>query len=102
MMIRGDQDPFLNYYHRELSYLRHAGGLFASKHPKIARRLELNHGESPDPHVERLLESFAFLTARLSQEIDDRLPQISAALLDVLYPQLMNPIPAMAVAQFQI
>ena len=63
-MLRGDQDPFLNYYHRELSYLRHAGGIFAARHPKIARRLELNHGESPDPHVERLLESFAFLTAR--------------------------------------
>jgi len=101
-MLRGDQDPFLNYYHRELSYLRHAGGNFAAKHPKIARRLELNHGESPDPHVERLLESFAFLTARLSQEIDDRLPQISAALLDVLYPQLISPIPAMAIAQFQV
>jgi len=101
-VIRGSQDPFLNYYHRELTYLRHAGGLFANKHPKIARRLGLNWEESPDPHMERLLESFAFLTARLSQEIDDRLPQISAALLGVLYPQLIKPIPAMAVAQFQV
>jgi type VI secretion system protein ImpG len=100
-MLRGSQDPFLNYYHRELTYLRHAGGIFASKHPKIAHRLGLNWEESPDPHVERLLESFAFLTARLSQEIDDRLPQISAALLGVLYPQLINPIPAMAIAHFQ-
>ena len=100
-MIRGAQDPFLNYYHRELTYLRHAGGIFANKHPKIARRLGLNWEESPDPHMERLLESFAFLTARLSQEIDDRLPQISSALLGVLYPQLINPIPAMAIAQFQ-
>ena len=100
-MLRGSQDPFLNYYHRELTYLRHAGGIFASKHPKIAHRLGLNWEESPDPHMERLLESFAFLTARLSQEIDDRLPQISAALLGVLYPQLINPIPAMAVTQFQ-
>jgi len=101
-VIRGSQDPFLNYYHRELTYLRHAGGAFASKHPKIAHRLELNWEESPDPHIERLLESFAFLTARLSQEIDDRLPQISAALLGVLYPQLVNPIPAMAIAHFQV
>ena len=100
-MIRGSQDPFLNYYHRELTYLRHAGGLFANKHPKIAHRLGLNWDESPDPHMERLLESFAFLTARLSQEIDDRLPQISSALLGVLYPQLINPIPAMAIAHFE-
>lgn len=101
-MIRGNQDPFLTYYHRELTYLRHAGGLFATRHPKIAHRLGLNLEESPDPHMERLLESFAFLTARLSQEIDDRLPQISSALLSVLYPQLVNPIPAMAIAQFQV
>jgi type VI secretion system protein ImpG len=100
-VLRGSQDPFLNYFHRELTYLRHAGSLFASKHPKIAHRLGLNWEESPDPHMERLLESFAFLTARLSQEIDDRLPQISAALLGVLYPQLINPIPAMAIAHFQ-
>jgi type VI secretion system protein ImpG len=100
-MLRGSQDPFLNYYHRELTYLRHAGGLFASKHPKIAHRLGLNWEESSDPHMERLLESFAFLTARLSQEIDDRLPQLSSALLGVLYPQLVNPIPAMAIAHFQ-
>ena len=100
-MIRGAQDPFLTYYHRELTYLRHAGGIFANKHPKIARRLGLNWEESPDPHMERLLESFAFLTARLSQEIDDRLPQISAALLGVLYPQLISPVPAMAIAHFQ-
>lgn len=101
-MIRGTQDPFLNYFHRELTYLRHAGGIFANKHPKIARRLGLNWEESPDPHMERLLESFAFLTARLSQEIDDRLPQIASALLGVLYPQLINPIPAMAIAHFQV
>lgn len=100
-MLRGSQDPFLNYFHRELTYLRHAGGAFANKHPKIAHRLGLNWDESPDPHMERLLESFAFLTARLSQEIDDRLPQIAAALLGVLYPQLINPIPAMAIAHFQ-
>lgn len=102
MIIKGSQDPFLSYFHRELTYLRNAGALFAEKNPKIARRLELADGESPDPHVERLLESFAFLTARLSQEIDDRLPQIAAALLGVLYPQLVNPIPAMAIAHFQV
>jgi type VI secretion system protein ImpG len=101
-VLRGSQDPFLNYYHRELTYLRHAGGLFAQKHPKIAHRLGLNWEESPDPHMERLLESFAFLTARLSQEIDDRIPQLASALLGVLYPQLVNPIPAMAIAHFQV
>lgn len=95
-------EKFLSYYHRELSYLRNAGQLFALQHPKIARRLQLSQNESPDPHVERLLESFAFLTAQLSQEIDDRLPQISAALLGVLYPHLINPVPSMTIAQFVV
>ena len=96
------QDKFLNYYHRELSYLRNAGQVFALQHPKIARRLQLSDIESPDPHTERLLESFAFMGARLSQEIDDRVPQIASALLQVLYPHLINPVPSMAIAQFVV
>lgn len=99
MQISG-QEKFLTYYRRELTYLRQAGQHFAHKHPKIARRLELSALESPDPHTERLLESFAFMTARLHQEIDDRLPQISSALLGILYPQLVSPVPSMSIAQF--
>ena len=98
----GSPDKFLTYYHRELTYLRNAGQVFAAEHPKIARRLQLSLTDSPDPHTERLLESFAFLTARLSKEIDDRLPQVAAALLNVLYPHLISPIPTMAIAQFVV
>ena len=58
-------DELLPYYQRELSYLRRAGAEFAGKYPKIGQRLELGLDESPDPHVERLIESFAFLAARL-------------------------------------
>lgn len=101
-MTSTSQDKFLSYYHRELSYLRNAGQIFAGQHPKIARRLQLSDSESPDPHTERLLESFSFLSARLSQEIDDRVPQIASALLGVLYPHLINPIPSMAIAQFVV
>ncbi len=101
-MTQAQEDRFLSYYHREMSYLRNGGKVFAAKHPKIARRLDLSGHESRDPHTERLLESFAYLTARLSQEIDDRVPQISAALLQVLYPHLTNPIPSMAIAHFQV
>ncbi len=101
-MFRNARDRFLNYYNNELRYLRNSGKIFAKQHPKIARRLELSEKESPDPHTERLLESFAFMTARLSQEIDDRFPETAAALLEVLYPHLVNPIPSMSIAQFQV
>lgn len=100
-MITPGQEKFLTYYHRELTYLRNAGQDFSQKYPKIARRLQLGT-ESPDPHMERLLESFSFLTARLSQEIDDRLPQISSALLSILYPYLVLPVPSMSIAQFMV
>lgn len=92
------QEKFQSYYARELSYLRNAGAIFAQENPKIARRLQVSQHESPDPHVERLLESFAFLTARISQEIDNRVPDVAAALLNTLYPQLVNPIPSASIA----
>lgn len=95
-------ESLVRYYQDELDYLRSSGLEFARQYPKIARRLELTNGESPDPQVERLLESFAFLTARLSRAIDDKFPQTAQALLSVLYPHLINPIPAMAIAKLQV
>jgi type VI secretion system protein ImpG len=95
-------DSLVSYYQDELRYLRNSGGEFAKIYPKIARRLELDNNESPDPHVERLLESFAFLTARISKAIDDRFPQTAYALLSVLYPHLINPLPSMAIASLKI
>lgn len=94
-------DPFFDYYQRELSYLRRSGSLFAQKYPKIAKRLDIGPSDSSDPHVERLLESFAYLTARLQRDIDDQFPRFTEALLSVLYPQFTNPIPPFAVARFE-
>lgn len=101
-MAQSSEERFLSYYNNELTYLRNAGALFATEHPKIARRLEMSDQESPDPHVERLIESFAFLTARISQELDNRMPEVASALLGVLYPALVSPIPSMSMASFQV
>lgn len=95
-------DPLLDYYYQELNYLREAGKHFAQKYPKIARRLDLSEHESRDPHVERLIESFAFLSGKLSKEISDRIPQISTAFLDSLYPQLVAPVPSFSIAKFNV
>ena len=96
------RDDLLDYYQRELGYLRHQGAEFAGLYPRVAARLEFSGAESPDPHVERLLESFAFLTARIQRTLDAEFPQIPAALLGVLYPHLTAPVPSMAIAQFQV
>src|ERR1700761_4089850 len=94
-------DDFLLYYERELGYLRKSANQFAEKHPKIASRLVLEPTKCEDPHVERLLEAFAFLAARVQLKIDDEIPEISGTLLTVVYPQLVRPIPSMSVVEFQ-
>jgi type VI secretion system protein ImpG len=101
-MPRTTRDAQLGHYQRELGYLRRMGRAFAETYPKIAARLEFGGAESPDPHVERLIESFAFLTGRIQQNIDAEFPQIPQALLGILYPQFVEPIPSMTVAEIAV
>jgi type VI secretion system protein ImpG len=96
------RDELLLYYERELDYLRKSAAQFAEKHPKVASRLVLEPTKCEDPHVERLLEAFAFLAARVHLKLDDEFPEITEALLSVVYPQLVRPIPSMSVVEFQL
>jgi type VI secretion system protein ImpG len=93
-------NDYLTYYERELSFLRQIGAEFAEKYPKIAGRLLLDATRSEDPHVERLTQAFALLTARVHHKLDDEFPEITDALLSVLYPHYLAPIPSMAIVQF--
>src|SRR5271156_5507337 len=93
-------DDLLAYYNKELSYLRHLGDAFGRAHPRIAKRLRMDAGASDDPHVERLLEGFAYLSARIRHKLEDDLPEVSDALLGILYPHYQAPIPSMAMVQF--
>lgn len=95
-------DELLSYYERELTYVRHLAAKFAEDHPKIAQRLRLGPESADDPHVERLIEAFAYLTARVRHKLDDEFPEIVGSLLDVLYPHYQAPIPSMAIVQFKI
>ncbi|HEU4388684.1 MAG TPA: type VI secretion system baseplate subunit TssF, partial [Blastocatellia bacterium] len=97
-----DREELLRYYKDELIYLRNRGSAFARQYPLVAAQLGIGAGESPDPQVERLIESFAFLAARIQHELDGEFPEITTALLGNLYPQLVNPIPSMAIAQFHV
>jgi type VI secretion system protein ImpG len=91
----------LNYYNRELSYLRELGGEFAKNFPKIAGRLGLDEFECTDPYVERLLEGFAFLAARVQLKIDAEYPRFTEGLMSILAPHLLAPTPSMAVVQLK-
>src|SRR5690348_11912354 len=96
------RDDLLVYYERELTYLRKLALQFSEKYPKIAARLQLEPDKCEDPHVERMLEGFAFLAARVHLKIDDEFPEISEALLSVVYPQLVRPLPSMSIVEFQL
>jgi len=96
------QDDILEYYRRELSYLRAQGEDFAFRHPKVAQRLALSGGESADPDTERLIEAFAFLSARVHRDLDREFPQVAGALLENLCPSLTQPVPSMTVVQMSL
>jgi type VI secretion system protein ImpG len=96
------RDELLLYYERELTFLRQMGAEFAAKYPKIASRLVLEADKCEDPHVERMLEAFAFLAARVHLKIDDEFPEITEALLSVLYPHYLRPIPSMSIVEFHM
>jgi len=94
------RDELLGYYERELIFLRRMGAEFARKYPKVAGRLLLEEEKIEDPHVERIIEAFAFLTGRISLKLEDELPEITESFLNVLYPHYLAPIPSMAITQF--
>lgn len=81
----------------ELRYLRELGREFAEDNPQLAQFLGDKAG---DPDVERLLEGFAFLTAKLGMKIDDDLPELTHPLLQMLWPNYLRPLPSATIVRF--
>lgn len=93
-------DPrLLDYYNRELQFVREMGAEFAQAYPRIAARLGIEGLECADPYVERLLEGFAFLTARVQLKLDARHPDFTQHLLELIYPHFLCPMPACAIVE---
>ncbi|HEX8593007.1 MAG TPA: type VI secretion system baseplate subunit TssF [Pseudomonas sp.] len=92
---------FLRYYSQELQHLREMGGEFATDYPKIAGRLGLDSFDCTDPYVERLLEGFSFMAARVQMKIDAEFPRFTQHLSELVYPHFLAPTPSMAVVQLQ-
>ncbi|WP_227271919.1 type VI secretion system baseplate subunit TssF [Roseobacter weihaiensis] len=91
---------FHDFYNAELTALRRRAGRFAASYPKLAGRLRLAPDTADDPHVERLIQSFAYTAARVRQKLDDSLPELTDSLLETLYPHYLAPTPAMTVLAF--
>jgi type VI secretion system protein ImpG len=93
-------DPrLLEYYNRELQFVREMGAEFAQAYPRIAARLGMDGLECADPYVERLLEGFAFLAARVQLKLDARHPDFTQHLLEMVYPHFLCPTPSCAVVE---
>jgi len=96
------REELLEYYERELAYLRQLGSKFAEKYPRVASRLYLEPDRCDDPHVERILEAFAFMAARIHLRVDDDFPEVTSALLGIVAPHYLRPIPSMTVVECQV
>src|SRR3984957_5775438 len=92
-------DTLLPYYDRELTAIPRLATEFAEAYPKIAGRLRLSPGGVDDPHVARLLDGVAFLAARVHHRLDDEFPELTDALLGMLYPHYLAPVPSCMVAR---
>ncbi|MFN7293047.1 MAG: type VI secretion system baseplate subunit TssF [Pirellula sp.] len=92
---------FLEQYDRELAYLREMGSEFASRYPNLAGRLGMDQFHCSDPFVERLLEGFAFLTARIHRRLDAEYPQFLRGFFEAVFPHYVRPIPSVAMFQFE-
>lgn len=94
-------DPrLLEYYNQELLHVRETAAEFAEEFPKVAGRLALSGLECADPYVERLLEGFAYLAARVQLKIDAEYPRFTQHLTEIVYPDYLCPLPSMAIARF--
>src|SRR6516162_7472612 len=89
------------YYERELLFIRQMAQEFAKQYPAAAGRLMLEVNRSTDPHIERLIESFALIAGRFHHKLDNKSPDLTDAIRAIFSPHSLAPFPWMAVLQFE-
>lgn len=92
----------LPYFQRELQFLHGHRDEFAARYPELGGRLPTASDLVDDPHVERLIQSFALLSSRIHKRLDDDFPLVTESLLEVLYPHYLRPFPACSIAAFEL
>jgi type VI secretion system protein ImpG len=93
------RDELLHYYERELRFIRRELGDFAERYPAVAGQLLLEPDKCEDPHVERLIEAFSMLAARVRLRLDEDFPRLTAAMLEFLLPGFLDPFPSATIVQ---
>jgi type VI secretion system protein ImpG len=95
-------DSLLPYFEHELSLFNKQSKEFAKKYPKIASRLLMGHDTVDDPHIERLIQAFSLISARINKKLDDSYADFTESLLEVIYPDYLKPFPSVSIAQFNL
>lgn len=90
----------IQYYLKELAQLEDDCAEFSLAHPQVAGRLTLGNTGASDPMVKQLIESIAFIAARLKRHMDGLSGEIIHTLLQLICPHLIRPLPCMAVVKF--
>ena len=92
-------DSLMTWYERELRFLRDDAQAFSCEHPELARHLGVGYDTISDPHVTRMVESFALSNARLSRQLSEDFAQMSSCLLNTIFPLCLQPLPSVSMLQ---
>ncbi|MDO5542158.1 MAG: type VI secretion system baseplate subunit TssF [Acinetobacter sp.] len=93
-------EQLLPYYEKQLQEFGQQSRTFAEKYPKIAQRLALNQEQIDDPHIERLIQAFSFIAARIDKKLADSYEVFTHSLFEVMFPQYLRHFPACTVVSF--
>ncbi|TWI67527.1 type VI secretion system protein ImpG [Pseudoduganella lurida] len=92
-------EQLLPYLQEELATLRRDCRELSVRYPRLAGMLGITDDACGDPHVERLIQACALLSARVSKKLDDDYPRFTQALLQTTYPHYLRPFPSCSVIQ---
>ncbi|MCH7336121.1 type VI secretion system baseplate subunit TssF [Acinetobacter sp. NIPH 2699] len=94
-------EQLLPYYEKQLQEFGQQSREFAQKYPKIAQRLSLNQEQIDDPHIERLIQAFSLISARIDKKLADSYDVFTYSLFEVMFPQYLRHFPACSVVSFE-
>lgn len=94
-------EHILQYYETELDYMRRAFAEFEMRHPHKAKALGISGGKSTDSDVQRLADSVALHSARLTKRLDEALPETALDLIRMIAPSALLGAPSYTVVRLQ-
>lgn len=96
-----DRDSFLDYFEDELGALSDHFRQFGERYPKSVSAAKIAP-RSSDPHINLLIETFAYYTAKMRARVEEIKYAVPEAILSNIDPALIETVPAMTLAHCAI